>query len=823
MKRGPFGTPNLSSSVELNEANISALNASISALDADYNVAGGTEARTFTEVCRPILGNLADLGPDYILFRIGEHRRSYYRERVPGDPLYTGALGNDLGELVNEAAARAISGATTNDFYHNTTDGKFYKLNVTTGQTEILRGPKAEFPQSYEIRAEATRVIIFDEQTGSMWRTIKAGRSHSYFLGFSTGGAISSVVFIGGCLFVGLSGTTTNGSINALAVMDFAADTLSKYDEIGFATSPQNLIEHDDGTWDGGLGWYNIAKDTTRKLVNQYVNAVAATILPDAPANPDRNGMREITWAVGTDGGVSVCKNGGAVVDITGQAQAVLFVDFSKQGELISTGNYQDQYYAYAIPPSDILQNDATYRKRFYTINSTPARLSGTALALSDRYNLSSAGLTTFWENPEDPSKGMVAYQAEDYVTPVMYGDVKGAWFCEWGQAGTLVGANLESEDFTGFVDTAAMLAAGFIDGSSAGGAIALDAAGDFLSLDYTSGVARFSKAYTTTIDEWYIVQVKKGGALCSVNIGDAVGAGASNGSLYSGGHNATDETITFKAVSNPTYIGAYRSSAGSGEVHSIALDKVTPDRSVNNKGAILNGSLTQDAEGWVSGFSAANYAEQPYNADLDFGTGAFQRSLRLKMNATTTAGTVFARDSATTAQRDTLDVTSSGVLSYAVDDGTTVRTATGTMPIDDGIERDVIVGYDGVGGVFIKVDGEVYATATGAALLTMSNTAAVMRIGLNAQGANPLTNGSIRWIAPEAGNSSTNQNKVKAAWDGMGLAGTFKDQFFDETSGDLLVLTSTHLHRVDPNGRVTSEAATADFVSQYFNREALA
>lgn len=57
---------------------------------------------------------------------------------------------------------------------------------------------------------------------------------------------------------------------------------------------------------------------------------------------------------------------------------------------------------------------------------------------------------------------------------------------------------------------------------------------------------------------------------------------------------------------------------------------KVDDDRSVNNKGLIVNGTITRSpvADGaelvGYSGFSAANYLEQPYNSDLDFGIGDF-------------------------------------------------------------------------------------------------------------------------------------------------------------------------------------------------------
>ena len=77
---------------------------------------------------------------------------SWYKEDI---------CGAWLGEAANEAAARAISD-TTGAYYHNVTDGKFYKLNAGSGQTEVFRGNKREYPAATGIVAEAARVILYD-------------------------------------------------------------------------------------------------------------------------------------------------------------------------------------------------------------------------------------------------------------------------------------------------------------------------------------------------------------------------------------------------------------------------------------------------------------------------------------------------------------------------------------------------------------------------------------------------------------------------------------------------------------------------------------
>ena len=55
---------------------------------------------------------------------------------------------------------------------------------------------------------------------------------------------------------------------------------------------------------------------TVYDLVNIRVNDVAMTVLPNAPID-DATGLPIPTIAVATDGGVSVIKDDGTVVDIT--------------------------------------------------------------------------------------------------------------------------------------------------------------------------------------------------------------------------------------------------------------------------------------------------------------------------------------------------------------------------------------------------------------------------------------------------------------------------------------------------------------------------
>ena len=323
-----------------------------------------------------------------------------------------------------------------------------------------------------------------------------------------------------------------------------------------------------------------------------------------------------------TAGGVSVIKDDGSVVDITGQTQAVLFVNFSESNELVTTGNYQDQYFVYAIPPTDILQNDATYRKRFYVFNASPAVLSGTALDLIDGYKGSSAGLTVLAEDQATPANGMVAYTTSTYNTGWMNGDIKGAFLSSTDTA-SLVGSgelvtngDFATGDLTGWADPNS-------GWSVSGNAAVMALTGDYKPLTQDLGLSA-GVPYVITFDVTAISGTMKVAL-------DSSSPGISNTSANTF---AATGTYSFTVVpeSGETYIIFSRNSptTSSVTIDNISVKLADADRSVNNKGLVVSGSITRSpvATGAelvaYSGFSASNYLEQPYNSALDFGTGDF-------------------------------------------------------------------------------------------------------------------------------------------------------------------------------------------------------
>ena len=158
------------------------------------------------------------------------------------------------------------------------------------------------------------------------------------------------------------------------------------------------------------------------------------------------------------------------------------------------------------------------------------------------------------------------------------------------------------------------------------------------------------------------------------------------------------------------------------------------PDRSYKNKPSTIYGTLTAApvAPGAqlvaYSNWSPANYAQEPYSAELDFGTGAWSASAWI--NYSTAVASVITERSAATGPSLKLGTDATGKLVASAYDGTTTRTVTSPAAYNTGAWLKVRVEYTTDGTLALKVNGVQVASTTGAPLLTLSNAAAVLTTG---------------------------------------------------------------------------------------------
>jgi len=185
-------------------------------------------------------------------------------------------------------------------------------------------------------------------------------------------------------------------------------------------------------------------------------------------------------------------------------------------------------------------------------------------------------------------------------------------------------------------------------------------------------------------------------------------------------------------------------------------------DRSVKNNPLTVVGTVARTAAAtgaqmvWFSGFGASNYLSQAYSANLDFGTGEFSIMGWHKQSAISSTEYLFNRDSSTPGKAIRLFVNSSGFLVFELYDGTTTRTATGAASL--GTNCNHIACNYAAGVLTIYLNGAVYATASGAALLTLTNALAITRVGYSVAGTSPATNASLALLRASATAPSADQ-----------------------------------------------------------------
>ncbi len=237
--------------------------------------------------------------------------------------------------------------------------------NETLGTA--TRGTRREFPAVAVIVAQETnnqQVVIYDGDDPDlpMWMIFERGGNNDPFLDGSTPGASflgnyppTSVSAFNGIICAGCwrsAGALSN--LNAgLRKFSFIEDNCIAFNnsntyKIGDVIANRNVITMNQVALGGAI-------------VNVNVRDVAMTVLPNAPID-DATGLPIPTIAVGTDGGVSIIKDDGSVVDITittGSNNDGDRVDFTDDNRVVVQwgGDSAGEITIDEIPSADISQN----------------------------------------------------------------------------------------------------------------------------------------------------------------------------------------------------------------------------------------------------------------------------------------------------------------------------------------------------------------------------------------------------------------------------------------------------------------------------------
>ena len=285
-------------------------------------------------------------------------------------PTFTGTATVDIlnvDEASILAIAKDISDTAVDVFVYDTSkdsDGGAWRKSTqhTSWYNEAAsstRSSRKEFPAVAVIVAESTQLTIYDgdDPDMPMWMVFNGTTNYGSYLGRTSGANVTSVQMLNGNLCVGRG---NSGFGEALLKADFIKEFSVNYAVSGWLQLLPISGRNEDATSNVQLNYTGI-----NAIINIAINDVAMTVLPNAPIDY-ATGLPVPTIAVATDGGVSVIKDDGSVVDISYVAHTkVGSIHFNSLNHLlfsVGEGNKQNVKVHKSLPTSDQSNSQAGYQ-----------------------------------------------------------------------------------------------------------------------------------------------------------------------------------------------------------------------------------------------------------------------------------------------------------------------------------------------------------------------------------------------------------------------------------------------------------------------------
>ena len=524
---------------------------------------------------------------------------------------------------------------------HRTHDTTWYNENV--GQK---RGARKEFPAVAVIVAEAREVTIYDgdDPNLSMWMIFDAGETTNYgaalqFWGTSTAGTVSSVFMLNGQMVVGTNNGSDNGIYVGMSKVDFLNESMefrrnfsNQYIKHALPISKRNEIQYAGTAHAGGLAGGDVTD-------------VAMTVLPNAPIDAS-NGLPVPTIAVATDGGVSVIKNDGTVVNLTKSTTEMRKVHFQGSRLHINSSSVGGHWIYDIIPSTNSTLSPADGHFEYWDPNYSnlynPAYIGWANPSIAANYigttshNGGVSGLTSFDYNKNDYTKSSVAFITSTYNTGWMHGGIKGVFLSDTDDTNITGSELITNGTFDSNVNN---WVENFSTNTHSSGRMQITRSGGTGATAY--------QAFTTEVGKTYVAtaEVNSSGSRGDLHVRDGTGWGGT-GLLYVTGTASQTKILSgsFTATSTTSTIAFGVDNGGT----SIFVDNVSvriaeEDRSINQKELQVFGTVTKSAVATgaelvaYSGFNSSNYLFQPHNTDFEFGTGDYSVMLWYKGTSSST------------------------------------------------------------------------------------------------------------------------------------------------------------------------------------------
>ena len=355
-------------------------------------------------------------------------------------------------------------------------------------------------------------------------------------------------------------------------------------------------------------------------------------------------------------------------------------------------------------------------------------------------------GINQIKENPADRTKTMFAAITATYPTGWQVGDQRLTTLCDT-TAETITTSGELVTNGTFDTDTAGWnpVGSGGVTFVANNGTMVITKSGDVAGRPVTQ--------FTTVVGKSYIISMDLVGTSPGVKI-----AAAPETVLYATFYSAGKMNYNFIAQTTLTAITLWPTADGTLTVDNVTCKLATPDRSVKNNGLILNGTLSKQpvAVGAnlvaYSGFSAANYCQQPYSANQDYALAQFAFLLSLKEGVNSVAEVLLERAyytaGAYSGPRIRCEVDAAGKLKATFSDGTNTAILTSTAAVNTAAwQVGLVIGYDGVNFRMMQNGIDIATPAARGAVGSLSNASAVLNIGLDVSVANPATNAALTML----------------------------------------------------------------------------
>ena len=540
--------------------------------------------------------------------------------QVPTNAMLGGLAYQDSVGEINLDKIKAKTGDTALDIFvydtskdsdggawrHRTQNKSWYDEGVSA-----TRGARKEFPAVAVIVAEEESVSIYDGDDPNLplWMKFNAGSGGDNIFNRPTAWDITAVFALNGIVCI------TNGanSAESTLVLNYVNDSARLYPISGYPTYGGDYTLGIAGR-SSSLGDYTTIDQV---IVGDETFDVAMTVQPNAPIDTSTE-LPVPTIAVGTGHGVSVIKDDGTISNLTpGGGVDMNSVSFDENNNLVMGRNnfilYRSDHSHYL---SNQVDNGYTVNNRKTSVPSVGEDSSGSTsftdvVATSDSsiaFDTQTLGLGLYDVNAENNSNSMVAYIRTNYNTGWMHGDIKGAFLSDTDD-NNITGTELVSNPGP-YSNTTGWTVAnvGFTVSNS----------NNRLVINSTTNTGSYfgaGHALTLVSGKKYILTVN-----IHSQTKTAVIRMTGNGNYFTATGTGTGEHafyFTANQASHNLFIGSdVGGNNRTQEVSSVSIKEVEEDRSVNNKGLQVFGTITKSAVATgaeliaYSGFTSGNYLQ---------------------------------------------------------------------------------------------------------------------------------------------------------------------------------------------------------------------